>query len=406
MLRRGTLVLTAALAGLSAFAPLTTDMYLPSLPDVERQLQSSTGQVQLTISAYLVGFAVGQVFYGPLADRHGRKPVLLGAITLYCAASLICALSTSIELLVAARALQGLGVAGGIVVARAMVGDLYSGDRAGRELSVISSVTGLVPVLAPLIGAGLQTGFGWRSVFFVLTGFGLCAVAAWPFLPEALQKRAAEPVSLKAILQSYRLLAQHSGYRTHVVLASTSYAGLFVWISGASFVLQEVYNLSPFEFGVAFGIGSVGYMAGSACAAALVVRYGIDRTLGIGSAVMAAGGLAMLTLVAFSFTSPASIILPMAAYLAGMGMVLPQALAGALQPFPERAGTALSLVGFVQQVLSAIAGTLVGALLGGSAWPLVGGVALLGGATFVFWISTRTRSLGRVRTAELQTSRN
>jgi len=150
----------------------------------------------------------------------------------------------------------------------------------------------------------------------------------------------------------------------------------------------------------------VGYMAGSACAAALVVRYGIDRTLGIGSAVMAAGGLAMLTLVAFSFTSPASIILPMAAYLAGMGMVLPQALAGALQPFPERAGTALSLVGFVQQVLSAIAGTLVGALLGGSAWPLVGGVALLGGATFVFWISTRTRSLGRVRTAELQTSRN
>src|SRR6516165_1182520 len=173
MLRRGTLVLTAALAGLSAFAPLTTDMYLPSLPDVERQLQSSTGQVQLTISAYLVGFAVGQVFYGPLADRHGRKPVLLGAITLYCAASLICALSTSIELLVAARALQGLGVAGGIVVARAMVGDLYSGDRAGRELSVISSVTGLVPVLAPLIGAGLQTGFGWRSVFFVLTGFGL-----------------------------------------------------------------------------------------------------------------------------------------------------------------------------------------------------------------------------------------
>jgi DHA1 family bicyclomycin/chloramphenicol resistance-like MFS transporter len=148
MLRPRTLVLTVALAGLSALAPLTTDMYLPSLPDVERQLQTSTEQVQLTISAYLVGFAVGQVFYGPLADRHGRKPVLFCAITLYCAASLICALSSSIEIMVAARALQGLGVAGGIVVARAMVGDLYSGDRAGRELSVIGSVTGLAPVLA------------------------------------------------------------------------------------------------------------------------------------------------------------------------------------------------------------------------------------------------------------------
>lgn len=383
-------MLTATLAGLSALAPLTTDMYLPSLPDVERQLQTSTAQVQLTISAYLVGFAIGQVFYGPLADRHGRKPVLFGAILLYCAASLICALSTSIEIMVAARALQGLGVAGGLVVARAMVGDLYSGDRAGRELSVIGSITGLAPVLAPLIGGGLQTGFGWRSVFFVLTGFGLCALAVWPFLPETLKQRVAEPVSLRAILQSYRLLARHSGYRAHVVLASTTYAGLFVWISGSSFVLQEFYHLSPLEFGVAFGIGSVGAIVGSACAAALVIRYGIDRTLGIGSAAMAAGGLAMLTLVALSFTSAASIVLPMAVYLAGMGMVLPQALAGALQPFPERAGTALSLVGFVQQTLSAIAGTVVGALLGESAWPLVGGVALFGGATFLLWISTRT----------------
>ena len=399
-------MLTAALAGLSAFAPLTTDMYLPSLPEVERQLQTSTAQVQLTISSYLVGFAVGQVFYGPLADRHGRKPVLFGAILLYCASSLICALSTSIEILIAARALQGLGVAGGIVVARAMVGDLYSGDRAGRELSVISSVTALVPVLAPLIGGALQIGFGWRSVFFALTGFGLAAVVVWPFVPETLKRRAAEPVSFSAILHSYRLLARHSGYRAHAVLASTSYAGLFVWISGSSFVLQKLYHLSPLQFGVAFGIGSVGYMAGSACAAALVVRHGIDRTMGIGSAVMTAGGLAMLTLVAFAFTSPASIILPMAAYLAGLGMVLPQALAGTLQPFPERAGTALSLVGFVQQILSVIAGTVVGALLGQSAWPLVSGVALLGSATFVIWISTRTGSLGRLRSPEPQNVRS
>jgi DHA1 family bicyclomycin/chloramphenicol resistance-like MFS transporter len=224
----------------------------------------------------------------------------------------------------------------------------------------------------------------------VLIGFGLGGVVVWPFLPETLKARAPEPVSLRAILQSYRLLARHSGYRAHVVLASTSYAGLFVWISGASFVLQERYELSPLEFGVAFGIGSIGNIAGAACAAALVVRYGIDRTLGIGSAAMAAGGLAMLTLVALSFRSAASIVLPMAVYLAGMGMVLPQALAGALQPFPERAGTALSLVGFVQQTLSAIVGAAVGTLLGESAWPLVGGVALFGGATFLLWSGTRT----------------
>ena len=132
MLRPGTFALTVLLAALSAIGPLTTDMYLPSLPDIARLLNASTAQVQLTVSAYLLGFAFGQIFYGPLADRHGRKPVLLGAVALYCAASLACALSTSIEMLIAARALQALGGSGGIVLARAIVRDLYSGARAGR----------------------------------------------------------------------------------------------------------------------------------------------------------------------------------------------------------------------------------------------------------------------------------
>lgn len=153
---------------------------------------------------------------------------------------------------------------------------------------------------------------------------------------------------------------------------------------------QELYDLSPFQFGFAFAIGSLGYMAGTACAAALVLRYGIDRTLGIGAGATAIGGLAMVTTVGLSFTSAASLVLPMAVYLAGMGMVLPQAMAGALAPFPDRAGAASSLIGFFQQVVAAIAGTVVGALLGESAWPLVCGVALLGTATFIIWITTRT----------------
>src|SRR6476661_3585652 len=157
MLRPGTFALTALLAGLSAVGPLTTDMYLPSLPDIARQLDASTAQVQLTISTYLVGFAVGQIVYGPVSDRHGRKPVLIAAIIIFCAATLICALSTSIEMLMAARALQAIGGSGGIVLARAVVRDLYSGRRAGRELSLIGSVMALAPVIAPLIGGVLQT---------------------------------------------------------------------------------------------------------------------------------------------------------------------------------------------------------------------------------------------------------
>src|SRR6476620_9600647 len=141
---------------------------LTSLPDIVQRLGGTSAQGQLTISAYLIGFALGQILYGPLSDRHGRKPVLVGALALYCAASLLCALSVSLPMLIGARALQALGGCGGIVLARAIVRDLYSGARAGRELSLIGSVMALAPVIAPMAGGVLQTGFGWRSIFFTL----------------------------------------------------------------------------------------------------------------------------------------------------------------------------------------------------------------------------------------------
>jgi DHA1 family bicyclomycin/chloramphenicol resistance-like MFS transporter len=389
MLRSGTFALTALLAALSAIGPLTTDMYLPSLPDIARALGAPTAQVQLTISAYLFGFAVGQILYGPVSDRHGRKPVLLAAVGLYCAASLACALSTSIEMLIAARALQALGGSGGIVLARAIVRDLYSGVRAGRELSLIGSVMALAPVLAPIIGGALQTGFGWRSVFFTLVAAGLFgAGVVWMLLPETLGRRA-EPLSISSMLKSYVLVARNPAYLAYLGLASTSYAGLFAWISGASFVLQNLYGLTPFSFGIAFALGSVGYMTGATLAARMVVKIGLDRTIGFGGCACAAGGLGMVAAVAFGLTSAASLVLPVAVYLAGLGMVLPQSIAGAMTPFPERAGAASALLGFVQQSIAALCGAAVGALLGANAWPLAAAVAIMGIATLVLWILTR-----------------
>ena len=365
-------------------------MYLPSLPDIARHLDASTAQVQLTISSYLIGFAVGQVFYGPVSDRHGRKPVLLAAVALYCAASLACALSTSIEMLIAARALQAVGGSGGIVLARAIVRDLYSGARAGRELSLIGAVMALAPVLAPLAGGALQTAFGWRSAFFALVAsglFGACVV--WLLLPETLAARTPEPVSLSSMLKSYRVVARNPAYLAYLALATTSYAGLFAWISGSSFVLQYLYHLSPFAFGVAFALGSLGFMTGTSLAARLVVRSGLDHTIGLGGCAVSAGGLAMVAALALGLTSAASLVLPMALYLAGLGMVLPQAIAGAMTPFPERAGAASALLGLVQQSVAALCGAAVGALLGSSAWPLAAGVAVMGCATLALWILTR-----------------
>jgi MFS transporter, DHA1 family, multidrug resistance protein len=390
MLRPGTFALTTLLAALSAIGPLTTDMYLPSLPDIARQLNASTAQVQFTISAYLIGFAFGQIFYGPVSDRHGRKPVLLSAIALYCIASLACALSTSIEMLVIARVFQALGGCGGIVLTRAIVRDIYSGARAGRELSLIGSVMALAPVLAPIAGGLLQTGFGWRVVFFALVAAGLLGWGiVWMLLPETLNTRAAEPVSIASMARSYRVVARNPSYLAYLGITSASYAGLFAWISGAAFVLQDLYGLTPFDFGVAFALGSIGYMTGSALAARIVIRLGLDGVLGVGGCACAVGGLGMVVSVASGLTSSLSLVLPVAIYLAGLGMVLPQGIAGAMTPFPERAGAASSLFGFIQQSAAALCGAVVGWFLGQSAWPLAAGVAVMGCATLGFWLATR-----------------
>jgi len=388
MLRPGTFALTALLAALTAVGPLSTDMYLPSLPDIARALNASTPEVQLTISTYLVGFACGQILYGPISDRRGRKPVLLAAVALFTAASLVCALSNSIEMLIAARTLQALGGSGAVVLTRAIVRDLYSGVRAGRELSLIGSVMALAPVVAPIGGGVLQTAFGWRSVFVVLVAAGVAGLAAvWVLLPETLQRRDAPAAS--SMLASYRVVASNRVWLVYLGLGTFSYAGLFAWISGASFVLQNLYGLTALMFGFVFAIASFGYLAGTGIAARLVTRFGLDGMTGCGGALLALGGLLACASLAVGLTSSLSLVIPVAVFLAGLGMVLPQAIAGAITPFPERAGAASSLFGFVQQTAAAVCGALVVWLLGKTAWPMAGAMALMGCATLVLWFATR-----------------
>ena len=390
MLRPGTFALTALLAALSAIGPLTTDMYLPSLPDIARQLNASTAQVQFTISAYLIGFAVGQIFYGPVSDRHGRKPVLMAAIALYCVASLACALSTSIEMLIVARAYSGAWrLRRNRADARHRARHLF---RRARRTRIVDDRR----------GDGARTGAGadcrrraadrLRLALGVLHAgrAGIAGVAiVWTVLPETLKMRAAEPVSASSMLRSYRIVARNPAYLAYLGITSASYAGLFAWISGSAFVLQDLYGLAPFDFGVAFALGSIGYMTGSALAARMVVRLGLDGVLGIGGCACAAGGLGMVAAVALGLTSSLSLVLPIAVYLAGLGMVLPQGIAGALTPFPERAGAASSLFGFVQQSIAAVCGAVVGLSLGRSAWPLAAAVATMGCATLLLWLATR-----------------
>jgi DHA1 family bicyclomycin/chloramphenicol resistance-like MFS transporter len=387
--RPGTFALTALLAAMTAIGPLSTDMYLPSLPAIARAFDSSTAQAQLTISSYLVGFAIGQLIYGPVSDRYGRKPVLLAAVAVYCAASFGCMVSTSIDMLIVFRTLQALGGCGGVVLARAVVRDLYSGARAGRELSLISMVMALAPVVAPLIGGVVQTGFGWRGNFVVLTASGLLiAAAVWWRLPETLERRAPASSPL-AMARAFGGFLHDGNFLANTGLIVLVFSGLFAWISASAFVLQDLYGLSSFAFGIAFAVGSGGFMAGSAIASRYVGRLGLDRVIGMGAAAQTIGGLLMVAALALGLRSAASLVVPMAIYLSGLGLVLPQAMAGAMQPYRDRAGAASSLLGFLQQTGAALCGVIVGQLLGDSAWPMAVAVALTGVASLILWMTTR-----------------
>jgi DHA1 family bicyclomycin/chloramphenicol resistance-like MFS transporter len=389
MLRPDTFALTALLALLTGLGPLSTDLYLPSMTDIGRSLAASPAQVQFTLSGYLIGIGLGQILYGPVSDRHGRKRVLLAALGLYCVASFVCCVANSIEMLIAARFLQALGGSGAIVLARAIVRDLYSGARAGRELSLMSAVMAIAPVVAPIIGGVVQTGFGWRATFVVLVAIGIAALlTVWRLLPETLRERASEPVSFGASLRSFGVLARNRIFVVHTAAVALSYGGLFAWISGASFVLQDLYGLTPFTFGLAFAATAAGYMTGAVLAARIVSRIGLERTIGLGACALALGGLVMSLALALAPLSVLSLILPMAIYTAGIGLVLPQSFAGALTPFPERAGAASSLIGFVQQMSAAIIGAGIGQLLV-SAWPIALTLALMGVLTVLLWAFAR-----------------
>ena len=390
MLRPDTLALTILLAALTAAGPLSTDMYIPSMPDIGRGLGASVAQVQLTISCYLIGFAIGQVLYGPLSDRHGRKPVLLGAIGLFVAASAACALAPSVELLIAARVAQAIGAAGLAVLARAIVRDLYEGPRAGRELSLMGAIMAIAPVVAPIVGGVVHAAAGWRSSFAILVVLGAAAaIAVYRALPETNTRLAPERVSLVSIARSFRLFMDNRGFLAHLGMAALSYAGLFAWISASPFVLQDIHGLSPAAFGFTFAIGSLGFLAGTSLAARIVPRAGIDRTLGLGAFALAAGGVAMALAVASGCDNVATLVLPMALYLAGLGLTLPQAMAGALTPFPDHAGAASSMVGMAQQLAAALVGALVGQMLSDSARPMAYALAFTGLATLGVWAMSR-----------------
>jgi DHA1 family bicyclomycin/chloramphenicol resistance-like MFS transporter len=387
VLRPDTFALTALLAFLTSFGPISVDLYLPSLPEVGRALAAPEPQVQLTISLYLVGYAIGQMVYGPVSDRFGRKPVIMTAVLIYCAGTVICLAAHAIDGLIVGRIVQAIGASGALIVTRAVVRDLYEGARAGHQLSTMGMIMGFAPIVAPLIGGVLLTLSGWRAGFvFQLVVGALACVLVWRYLAET--HRPSVTV-LGVIARNYRAVAVNPVFLANMVIGSLAYSGLFAWIAGSPFVLQELRGLSPLEFSICYAASCAGYMVGGAVATRLVLRIGLDKTAGLGTAALALAGAASLASVAVDTALPITLTASMALCLCGMGLVLPQVTAGALTPFPHSAGTASSLMGFAQLCSGALMSIIVGNTFGTTAWPMAIGVAAAGGLALILWAVTR-----------------
>ncbi|MFF9766316.1 multidrug effflux MFS transporter [Streptomyces sp. NPDC053086] len=362
--RRAGLLVTLVLGGLTATPPLAMDMYLPSLPEVTRSLHAPAATVQLTLTACLAGMALGQLVVGPMSDRWGRRRPLLAGLAVYILATALCAVAPNVETLVAFRLAQGLAGAAGIVIARAVVRDLYDGVAMARFFSTLMLISGVAPIVAPLIGGQILRVTDWRGVFVVLTVVGaLLAAVVWRRLPETLPPADRHGGGVGQALHAMRGLLADLPFTGYTLAGGFAFAALFAYISASPFVIQEIYGASPQTFSLLFGVNSVGLMiAGQVNGKVLVGRVSLDKVLAVGLAVIVLAATALLLLSAGAFGEVG--LPPVAAALfvlmSAMGITLPNAQSLALLRTRHAAGSASALLGTTSFLVGAVASPLVG----------------------------------------------
>ncbi len=378
--------LAVILGALTGMGPLAIDMYLPALPTIARDLQTSTSSVQISLAVYFIGIACGQAFYGPLSDRWGRKPALYFGLVLFSLSSAGCALARDAGALIALRFLQALGGCAPLVVPRAIVRDYFDQRGSARMLSVLMLVVGLAPMLAPLIGGQLLVRMGWQSICWVLAGYGVFwLVIVALFLPESLPGSRRRRQRATDVLATYLGLLRDRAYTGYVATGALIFAGLLAYISGSPFVFIELFHVPPEQYGIFFGVNAIGIVIASQVNRWLVSRYDARDVIKWVLPVSITAGIVLLADASTGWGGFAGILLPLFFYIASHGFIMPNTTALAMAPHGTVAGSASALLGTLQFVLGASAGALVGALGNGTAIPLaavIAGCGVLAFATF------------------------
>ncbi len=362
--------LLAILSALMAFASISTDVYLPAMPVMAQALHASAGQLEMTISGYLIGFSLGQLLWGPLGDRYGRRlPVAVGLL-LFIAGCAGCALSTSAPMVITWRAVQAVGACASVVLARAMIRDLYQGHRAAQMLSTLMTVMAVAPLIGPSVGSLILKLGSWQLIFWAMTAFAALTLGALYTLPETLPAARRNHAPLSQAFTRYGQLLTDRRIIGYASAGGCFYGAMYAYIAGTPFAYIDYYHLSPQGYGVIFAAGVVGIMLANQVNARLVKRLGSDQLMRIGTVVAALAGVWLAVDAWGGIAGLMGLVVPLFVFVACAGLIIANSIVGALQGFPEVAGAVSALVGALQYGTGIIGSGMVGAFADGTPRPM------------------------------------
>lgn len=389
------------LAALVSLGPLSTDLYLPALPAIATAFATDTAGVQWTLSGYLLSFAPAQLLYGPFSDRYGRRPAVAIGLAIFLAATVACAAAPTLGALIAARVVQAIGSCGGPVVARAVVRDTTDPPRAAAVYATIAGLMAFAPAIGPVLGGVVVDLGGWRAAFWLLAvaalGIGLAAAF---LLPETIPMRDRTALDPARLLSAYAHLLRHRRFLGYALVSAFTYTGLFCFISGSSHVAQMGLGLGPRGYGILFAAAVCGYIAGSSIARRLSPRLGVDRTLRLGVGLCVLFGWSGPAALALLGSNVVTVTAPMVLYMIAFALAQANAQSGAVAPFPEMAGRASALLGFLQWGIAAFGGLAVALVLDRHGWAMAVGIAISASLAALAWLWLAPSSGGGDRAIE------
>ncbi|MBM4254347.1 MAG: multidrug effflux MFS transporter [Deltaproteobacteria bacterium] len=398
-------VILAILGTLIGITPFSIDMYLPGFPAIASDLHTDISQVTLSLTSFFIGVAVGQLFFGPISDRYGRKTPLLVGLALYVIASLGCVFVRSVNALIALRVFEAVGGCAGMVISRAIVRDMYSGPDIARVFSLLMLVMGVAPILAPTIGGIVTTTLGWWYIFLVLMLIGLSLlIISARVLPETRQADPSISLHPLRVLREYLTVLREPRFATYALTGSIASAGLFAYISGSPFVFMKLFSISEKHYGWIFGMNALGLITASQINRVLLRKRTSAEIILRASSLQFTFGLLLALSTRMHLIGFVGTVLLIFGFMMMQGFVFPNASALAIEPFTRNAGSAAALLGGLQMTSGAVASALVSYLHNNTALPMAGVMAICGVISFSTLLTGRAVLRRKVAATELNLS--